>query len=120
MFFPLCWRACLIGSRQYFDVQTDRFGPEDMRTIRTMCVRNYPGGIPSLAGACKPLLGHPSGKQVYYFVNAKFDNGNGFGPTCVRRFVEDSKILGERTADQWQQDAFGQVDEWLRQLGLRP
>jgi len=36
LFFPLCWRACLIGSRQYFDVQTDRFGPEDMRTIRTM------------------------------------------------------------------------------------
>lgn len=36
LFFPLCWRACLIGSRQYFHVQTDRFGPEDMQTIRTM------------------------------------------------------------------------------------
>jgi hypothetical protein len=37
----------------------------------------------------------------------------------VRRFVEDTKILGERTPDQWQQDAFGQVDAWLRALGIR-
>ncbi len=36
LFFPLCWRACLIGSRQHFDVATSHFGPEDMRTIRTM------------------------------------------------------------------------------------
>jgi len=36
LLFPFCWRACLIGSRQYFDVETDRFGSEDMRTIRTM------------------------------------------------------------------------------------
>jgi hypothetical protein len=36
LFFPLCWRACLIGSRQYFDIETDRFGYEDMRTIRTI------------------------------------------------------------------------------------
>jgi hypothetical protein len=36
LFFPLCWRACLIGSRQYFDVETDRFGHEDMRTVRRM------------------------------------------------------------------------------------
>lgn len=67
------------------------------------CVRNYPGGILSLADACKPLLSHKSGKQGYDFVNAKFDKADGFGPTCVRKFVEDSKILGERTADQWQQ-----------------
>jgi hypothetical protein len=44
---------------------------------------------------------------------------DGFGPTCVRRFVEESKILGDRTPEQWQQDAFGQIDEWLRALGLR-
>ena len=28
-------------------------------------------------------------------------------------------MLGERTADQWQQDAFGPVDAWLSALGLR-
>jgi hypothetical protein len=83
------------------------------------CVRNYPGGIPSLADACRPLLEHKSGAQGYDFVNGKFDTIEGFGPTCVRKFVAESKILGERTPEQWQQDAFGQVDEWLRKLGLR-
>ena len=33
--------------------------------------------------------------------------------------VEETDVLQERTADQWQQDAFGQVDVWLRLLGLR-
>ena len=42
-----------------------------------------------------------------------------FGPTSVRGFVEGSDLLGGRTATQWQQDAFGQVDAWLRGLGLR-
>jgi len=83
------------------------------------CVRNYPGGIAILAEDCRPLLEHKSGAKGYGFVNEKFDTEDGFGPTCVRRFVEESKILGDRTAEQWQRDAFGQVDEWLRALGLR-
>jgi hypothetical protein len=36
LFFPLCWQACLIGSRQFFYVETDRFGDEDMRKARRM------------------------------------------------------------------------------------
>lgn len=36
LFFPLCWQACLIGSRQFFDVETDSFGAEDMRRVRRM------------------------------------------------------------------------------------
>jgi len=28
-------------------------------------------------------------------------------------------VLGELTPEQWQQDAFGQVDAWLRALGLK-
>jgi hypothetical protein len=83
------------------------------------CVRNYPGGMARLAEDCRPLLEHKSGAQGYGFVNEKFDTEDGFGPTCVRRFVEESKILGDRTAEQWQRDAFGQVEEWLRTLGLR-
>ena len=31
LFFPLCWQACLIGSRQFFDRETDSFGDQDMR-----------------------------------------------------------------------------------------
>lgn len=34
LFFPLCWQASLIGSRQFFHVETDRFFQEDMRRVR--------------------------------------------------------------------------------------
>ena len=83
------------------------------------CARNYPGGIAALADACRPLLDHESGAVGFGYVAAKFDVLEGFGPTSVRRFVEDSQILGDRTPDQWQQDAFGQVDALLRALNLR-
>lgn len=82
------------------------------------CVRNYPGGIDALAAACRPLLDHPEGLAGYRFIAGKFDSPDGFGPTCVRQFVEESRALEERSADQWQLDAFGQVHAWLRALGL--
>jgi hypothetical protein len=47
----------------------------------------------------------PSGATGYGFINKKFDAVDGFGPTCIKNFV--------------QQDAFGQVDAWLRAMGLR-
>lgn len=83
------------------------------------CVRNYPGGPEALAEACRPLLEHASGAKGFGFIAGKFDSVEGFGPTCVRKFVEETKLLGDRSPDQWQQDAFGQVDAWLRILGLR-
>jgi hypothetical protein len=83
------------------------------------CVRNYPGGPHALAQACVPLLGHASATAGYGFIASKFAAVDSFGPTCVRRFVEDTEVLGERSPDQWQQDAFGQVDAWLRALGLK-
>lgn len=83
------------------------------------CIRNYPDGIDALAKDCLPLLSLPSGATGYGFINEKFDAVDGFGPTCVRNFVQESKILGDRTPDQWQQDAFGQVDAWLRAIGVR-
>lgn len=83
------------------------------------CIRNYPGGIAALAMDCHPLLRHQNAVDGYTFINAKFETLESFGPTCVRRFVEESQILGDRDPDQWQRDAFGQVDAWLRALGLR-
>jgi hypothetical protein len=83
------------------------------------CIRNYPEGPEALAEACRPLLSHASGAAGYGFIAKKFDAVEGFGPTCVRRFVEDTQALGGRSPEQWQQDAFGQVDAWLRALGLR-
>ena len=83
------------------------------------CIRNYPGGPEVLAEECRPLLDHDSGVAGYGFIAGKFDSTDGFGPTCVRRFVEETNALGDRSPEQWQQDAFGQVDSWLRALGLR-
>ncbi len=83
------------------------------------CVRNYPGGIEALADACRSVLQHRSGKTGYGHIAGKFETSESYGPTSVRRFVEETGVLGDRTSEQWQQDAFGQVDAWLRRLGLR-
>jgi hypothetical protein len=83
------------------------------------CVRNYPGGVAALAETCRPLLSHASGEEGYRVIAEKFDTVDGYGPTCVRQFVEDAQVLGDRTPDQWQRDAFGQIDALLRALGLR-
>ncbi|WP_292532505.1 nucleotidyl transferase AbiEii/AbiGii toxin family protein [Methylocystis sp.] len=83
------------------------------------CVRNYPGGPEALAEACRALLEHDSAARGYRYIAEKFDRVDNYGPDRVRRFVQDTNALGERTLDQWQQDAFGQVDAWLRALGLR-
>ena len=52
-------------------------------------------------------------------LDGKFRTVDDYGPVCVRRFVDGSPLLGQRTPDQWQQDAFGQVDAWLVRLGVR-
>ncbi|EWY39553.1 hypothetical protein N825_05490 [Skermanella stibiiresistens SB22] len=83
------------------------------------CIRNWPEGVEALADACRPLLADASGERGYRHIADKFNDPDGYGPTCVRRFVEETRFLGERTAEQWQQDAFGQVDAWIRALGLR-
>ena len=82
-------------------------------------IRNFPDGIDALVEATRPLLDVRSARQGYCLISDKFRNIEDFGPASVRRFVEGSYLLGNRTADQWQQDAFGQVDAWLRGLSLR-
>lgn len=34
LFFPICWQACLLGSRRRFDKETDNFGQAGMQTFR--------------------------------------------------------------------------------------
>ena len=82
------------------------------------CIRNYAGGPGALAQDCRPILAHASGEEGYRHIVEKFRAFDDYGPTCVRQFVEDTAILGERSADQWQQDAFGQINAWLKALGL--
>lgn len=83
------------------------------------CVRNFPGGLTALVAATSPLLDVETARQGYDLISNKFRDVDDFGPTSVRIFVEGSDALGDRTPDQWQQDAFGQVDVWLTRLGLR-
>lgn len=81
------------------------------------CVRNYPGGAAALADACSPLLSEDSALEGFAAIAEKFDTRDGIGPTWVRQFVENSAALGDRTPDQWQTDAHGQVAEWLDAIG---
>lgn len=82
------------------------------------CVRNYPGGFKRLATDCTPLLERANAKEGYGYIAGKFKSQDEFGPSSVRKFVADTGILGDRTADQWQADAFGQIQAWLKELGL--
>ena len=83
------------------------------------CVRNFLGGPNALAEACRPLLKYKDGIAGYEIINEKFKTIDHLGPTFVRQFVEETSALQGRTPDQWQQDAFGQIDTWLRAIGLR-
>jgi hypothetical protein len=82
------------------------------------CVRNYPEGVGALAAACQDVLAQPSGKEGYRYIGDKFAAIEGYGPDSVRKFVEDTRALEGRTPDQWQQDAFGQVNAWLDALHM--
>ena len=63
-------------------------------------------------------MAQPSGQEGYRYIGDKFAAIDGYGPDSVRKFVEDTRALEGRTPDQWQQDAFGQVNAWLDALGM--
>ena len=81
-------------------------------------IRNFPGCVEELVAATEPLLQVKAARQGYLHIAEKFRRMDDFGPTCVRKFVDRADMLEERSADQWQQDAFGQVNAWLSELGL--
>ena len=95
-----------------------RLKPKDAYDIY-YSVRNFPGGIDALAAATRPLLAVSTARTGFLHILEKFRHLNDFGPTNVRHFVNRPDMFEERTADQWQQDAFGQVDASLSALGLR-
>lgn len=97
---------------------TKRDKPKDAYDIY-FCIRNFPDGLEALAATTRSLLEIETAREGYLGISRKFRSFDDFGPALVRQFVEGSDVIGERTADQWQQDAFGQVDAWLREIGLR-
>ena len=82
-------------------------------------VRNYRDGILALAEVCRPGLNEAEGLEGYGYIDGKFAAYDAYSPTSVRKFVEETDVLHERTSEQWQRDAFGVVDQWLRLLVLR-
>ena len=83
------------------------------------CIRNFPGGARALARECMPLLRYPQAVEGYRNIDSKFRAVDWLGPTSVMQFAVDQGVLHFRTPEQWRQDAFGQVDEWLRNLNIR-
>lgn len=82
------------------------------------CIRNYEGGPEALAEVCRPLLDIKDAREGYIGIAEKFATADTIGPVWVRQFVEGTPAIGERTPEQWQTDAFGQVRAWLAALGL--
>lgn len=105
----------LLAMKGYAIAKRDK--PKDAYDIYC-CVRNYPGGVDGLAVDTTPLLKIDAARAGYGEIACKFGCPGDYGPTSVRKFVEDSAHLGQQIPDQWQQDAYGQVHAWLDRLGL--
>ncbi|KWV57197.1 hypothetical protein AS026_31695 [Rhizobium altiplani] len=82
------------------------------------CIRNYDGGPEALAEACRPLLEIDDAHQGYLGIAEKFAKEDMIGPVWVRQFIEGTTHISERTPEQWQTDAFGQVHAWMTALGM--
>jgi hypothetical protein len=82
-------------------------------------VKHYEGGIDALGDACRALVDIDSAKAAYQQIAGKFADPDDFGPQTVRKFLVESRATEGMTDAQIAQDAFAQVDAWLRRLGLR-
>lgn len=82
-------------------------------------VRNFEGGPAALAAECAKLLGDEVARKGYEHIAAKFRRAEDFGPKTVRLFLEESAALGEMTPEQVQTDAFMQVSDLLKRIGLQ-
>lgn len=83
------------------------------------CTKNFVEGPEALAEATKPLMENDIAPEGYKIIAEKFEEFDTLGPTRVREFLQDTDAIGEQTPDQIQQDAFGQVNAWLKAIGLR-
>jgi len=81
------------------------------------CVRNYEDGIDALAAECRRLLEDQVAREGFENIAGKFGAVDAFGPQTVRMFLEGSGAIGEMTPDQVQEDAFQQVQAFLKALG---
>ena len=59
-------------------------------------IRNYPGGAPAIAEACRPLPDEASGIAGSKLIDSKFETVESYGPTSVRNFVAETDVLDGR------------------------
>lgn len=83
------------------------------------CVRNFCGGPSHLSDACQHMLDHEDVLRAYSYIDSKFATAESYGPRRVGQFLQEHHIMQDRTLQQWERDAFGQVEAWLRKLGIR-
>lgn len=82
------------------------------------CIRNYESGVEGLIVDCMPLMEDEEAVRAFTIIAEKFAERDYYGPDCVARFAEKEGVLDGRTRDQWQTDAYGQVNAWLKGMGL--
>lgn len=77
-------------------------------------------GIEALAEASRPILEVKTASGVIsIFPPSSTDALEGYAPRVSASSSPIRDIRDDRSPEQWQQDAFGQVDAWLKALGLR-
>jgi hypothetical protein len=88
--------------------------PKDAYDIY-FCVKNYRGGPVALARELRPKLRLKEVRKGLEHIASKFRSAEDFGPSTVVRFLAS----GDADEQRFQaQDAFGQVERLLQDLGL--
>jgi len=82
-------------------------------------IRNCPDEIEALAAACQPLLKIETAMERFAMIAGKFRDRDFPGPASVRRFAAEQGILDGWDEEEWQTDAFGQVNAFLKAIGIR-
>ena len=83
------------------------------------CTKHFVEGLDALAAATRPLMENGIALEGYQIIAEKFEDFDSYGPTRIRQFLGDAETAGDQTPDQIQQDAYGQVNAWLKAIGLR-
>ena len=82
-------------------------------------IRNYPDGLEALVRDCQPLLKIDTAIEGFAGIAGKFRDRDYTGHVSVRRFAAEQGILDGRDEEEWQTDAFGQIDAFLKAIAIR-
>ena len=81
------------------------------------CCRNYPGGLPALVEAIRPMMGNKLAREGLGKIKARFAIVDGIGPTWVADFLG---IADAEERDRVKREAFELVNGLMEELGIEP